>query len=140
MDWCAERGAACGDDDAGTKSYALRPQIVLSRSSTGRVRLYRGAMRNPGYVHELAAMNLDGIPEIEAVAKRNGVTDADLQAAVRNLAPMDPAARQDRIHQLYVSDALEKGYAEGDPNRETTWVLGQRAHAYYDVQAGRGGD
>lgn len=100
---------------------------------------HNGAMRNPGYVHELAAMHLDGSPNIEAVAKRNGVRDADLQAVVSNLAPMDPTARQDLIHQLYVSDAVEKGYAEGNPNLETTWVLGQRAHAYYDLQGGHGG-
>jgi len=96
-------------------------------------------MRNPGYVHELAATHLERTSEIEEVAKRNDVTDADLQVTLRNLAAMDPVARQDRIHQLYVSDALEKGYAEGDPNRETTWVLGQRAHAYYDLQGDRGG-
>lgn len=96
-------------------------------------------MRNPGYVHELAALHLGGSLEIEALAKRNGVRDHDFQAALRDLAPMDPGARDDRIHHLYVSDALEKGYAEGDPDRETTWVLGQRAHAYYDLQGERTG-
>ncbi len=91
-------------------------------------------MRNPGYVHELAALYLDGKLEIVAVAERNGVSDADLQAAVGNLRPLDPEAHQDKIHQLYVADAHEKGYAEGDPERETTWVLGQRAHAYYHLE------
>ncbi|MBO1756452.1 hypothetical protein [Allobranchiibius sp. CTAmp26] len=90
-------------------------------------------MRNPGYVHELAALHLGGSPDIEEVVNRNGVSNADLEEAIRNLAPMDPAARDARIHQLCVSDALEQGYAEGDPARETTWVLGQRAHAYYDL-------
>ncbi len=34
----------------------------------------------------------------------------------------------------YVSDARDKGYAEGDPEVESSWVLGQRAHAYYDLK------
>ncbi len=92
-------------------------------------------MRNPGYIHELAALYLDGKAEIVAVAKRNGVSDVDLQEAVANLTPLDREARLHEIHQLYVADAREKGYAEEDPERETTWVLGQRAHSYYDQQS-----
>jgi len=96
---------------------------------------YSQPIRNPGYVHELAALYLDGKAEISAVAKSNGVSDVDLQEAVANLRPLDREALDHEIHRLYVADAREKGYAAEDPERETTWVLGQRAHAYYDRQS-----
>ncbi len=68
-----------------------------------------------------------------AVAARNGVSKKDLDTAQRALKPLKADDRKKKIHELYVSDARDKGYAEGDPESESTWVLGQRAHAYYDL-------
>jgi len=94
---------------------------------------YSPSMRNPGYVHELAALYLDGRdPQTLAAARRNGVSDSDLATATAALEPLSNEDRLSKIHDLYVSDARDKGYAEGDPEVESSWVLGQRAHAYYD--------
>jgi len=113
-----------------TFSAITRMDDLLATPDTPNLAL----MRNPGYVYELAALSLDGKSGIDALAKSNGVSEADLQAAVQTLRPLDHKARQAEIHQLYVDDAREKGYAEGDPEQETIWVLGQRAHAYDDLQ------
>ena len=92
-------------------------------------------MQNPGYVHELAAIYLNGDhAEIRRLARRNGVNDSDLDAAIQTLKDLDPRRREIKIHDLYVLDAVEKGYAEGDPANETTWVLSQRAHGYYEPE------
>ena len=94
---------------------------------------YSPSMRNPGYVHELAALYLDGRdPQTLAAARRNGVSDSDLATATAALEPLSNEDRLSKIHDLYVSDARDKGYAEGDAEVESSWVLGQRAHAYYD--------
>ncbi len=89
-------------------------------------------MRNPGYVHELAEIYLDGGgEETVKLAETNGVDKADLHAAMRALKAFDAEGRKAKIHEIYVIDAGEKGYAYGDPTMETTWVLAQRAMEYY---------
>ena len=95
-------------------------------------RISIGTVRNPGYVHELAAIFVEqDDPKIRLVAERNGVTDAELSAAVASLRPLTQTQRQRRVHELYVADAREQGYAVGDPAQESTWVLAQRADAHY---------
>jgi len=92
-------------------------------------------MRNPGYVHELAAQYLDGRdPQTLAAAQRNGVSDSDLATAMADLEHLSNEDRLRKNHDLYVFDARDKGYAEGNPEVESSWVLGQRAHAYYDLE------
>jgi len=50
---------------------------------------YCQSMRNPGYVHELAALYLDGRdPRTLATAQRNGVSDSELATAMA--APRAP--------------------------------------------------
>lgn len=90
-------------------------------------------MRNPGYVHELAGIYLDGGgDETLALAQRNGVDRPDIDTAARTLQPLSPEQRDAKIHETYVADAQEQGYAYGDPANETTWVLAQRARDHYD--------
>lgn len=90
-------------------------------------------MRNPGYVHELAALYLVGDQtEIRRLVTSNGVDDSDLDAAIQTLKPLDPRGRENKILDRYVIDAVENGWAYGAPANETTWVLGQRARGYYE--------
>lgn len=91
-------------------------------------------MRNPGYVHELAAIHLAAAGAL--IADRDGVAREDLMAAAAALAPLSEWQRREKIRALYVADALEKGYAVGDPAGEATLVLRERALRYYNSDAG----
>jgi hypothetical protein len=89
-------------------------------------------MRNPGYVYELAVILLnEDEPTARLLAGIHSVEQGDVDVAMRALRPLNDDARDDLIHGLYVKDARDKGYAVGDPEKETSWVLGQRAQNYY---------
>lgn len=94
-------------------------------------------MRNPGYVHEIAAMVLRG--ELSASSAKdllegqNGGS-AGLEQATEDLRSMSTSQIQDRIRELYVADGAEHGYCSTETT-ESVWVLGQRAHAHYDGSA-----
>lgn len=89
-------------------------------------------MLNPGYVHELAKLALEGAGDVGEVARRNGVRDEDLATATVALTDLSPTSRDELIHELYVADGREKGYLTAAD--EKTWVLSQRAHAFYDLR------
>lgn len=102
----------------------LRVQSLLTLSAMSE--------QNLPYILELAgmaAMSDDSASTIE-LAVKNGIPRDQFERAVEVMKRIKRP--QEFVQQVYLVDGWVRGYTDLDET-PTAWILGQQAHAYYDL-------
>lgn len=124
----AVEGVSCSPTGLRTSSSksicVLRVQSLLTLSAMSE--------QNLPYILELAgmaAMSDDSASTIE-LAVKNGIPRDQFERAVEVMKRIKRP--QEFVQQVYLVDGWVRGYTDLDET-PTAWILGQQAHAYYDL-------
>ena len=119
-------------EDIGSRLASRSSPVIAPEISRRPLSLAYMSEQNLPYILELAGMaaTSDDPAETVELAVRNGIPREQFDRAIEVMKRIEHPA--EFVHQVYLVDGWVRGYT-GIDEKPTPWILGQQAHAYYDL-------